>query len=74
MKDKFFRLAFLVTILVMLIVFSSNLERAAIQPMVKEKIEKVIYKKIDIEKIKELIERGKLSDKEALFYKIIKEE
>ena len=74
-KDSYFKAAFFTTIIVMIVVFSSNVERAVIQPpAVKEEPGKRIYEKIDTSRIEELIGQDRLSDKEAMYYRIIEED
>ena len=67
-KDIFFKFAFLSVLLVMLAVFSSNIERRIEKSASGDKAKTIIFEKVDIEKIKSLMEEGKLSDKEAIFY------
>jgi hypothetical protein len=70
-RDNFFKLAFSITFLVMLIIFSSNREKVILQPSASKGGERVVFRQVDVKRIKKLIKEGKLSDKEALFYDVI---
>ncbi|UCC95533.1 MAG: hypothetical protein JSW40_01980 [Candidatus Omnitrophota bacterium] len=67
-NDNFFRLAFLCTLLVMGIIFSTNIERTTVQRSHKDEGETVIFEEVDVEKIKKLIDEQSVSGREALYY------
>jgi hypothetical protein len=53
--------------------FFSNIEKKEYIFSRKKRKEEAILKKINVEKIKNLIQKGILSDREALFYRQIEE-
>lgn len=69
--DLFFKFSFFFILLVMAITFSSNIEKRSPQISRAGVAEKIIFEKIDTDKIKKFIDENRLSDKEAMFYKII---
>jgi len=71
--DNFFKFSFFFTLLVMIFLFSSNIEKRGKHTFFGGKREKIVLQKVNINQIKSLIQQGKLSDKEALFYRQIKE-
>jgi hypothetical protein len=83
-KDRFFIFSFFFTFLSMLVIFSSNIERTTskkspnIERIVPQRLPDkkepvIIFERVNINRIKKLIDEEKLSDKEALFYKKIEE-
>ncbi|HIE36473.1 MAG TPA: hypothetical protein EYP89_04470 [Candidatus Omnitrophica bacterium] len=72
--DNFFKISFIFTFFLMIFIFSSNIEKRKERALYwKRKKEKIVLEKFNIEKIKDLIRKEKLSNKEALFYRRIGE-
>lgn len=72
-KDKFFIFAFFTTVLLMGVIFSSNIEKLAGFSYGRQLGERIIFEKVNPRLIKKLIRENKLSDKEASFYKSIEQ-
>ncbi len=68
MKDKFLKLAFSITAIIVITSIISNISPRS----QKVSEQKQSLSTSEIEKIKKLIQEGKLSDKEAMFYKTIR--
>lgn len=68
MKDNFLKLAFSITAIIVITSIISNISPQS----QKVSEQKQNLSTSEIEKIKKLIQEGKLSDKEAMFYKIIR--
>lgn len=70
-RDKFFKAAFLLTFVVALITFATNIEIDRPRSEYFDAGERMSFEHIDEEEITRLIEEGKLSDREALFYRVL---
>ena len=72
--DKYFIASFLVTIFLMVGVFSTNIEKVPISRLPldqREEGDKIIFEKVNVARLKKMIEENKLSDKEAMYYRIM---
>ncbi len=72
-KDSYFKIAFFFTILLMIIIFFSNIKIQKPTSYRTEAGERILFERIDKERIERLIEEDKLSNKEAMFYEVIEE-
>ena len=74
-QDNLFKFSFFFMLLLMTGIFSSNIEKSSPQLSQRKEQGNVIneIRRVDIERLKKLINEGKLSDKEALFYKAIEQ-
>lgn len=68
--DKFFRYAFTLTALIIILSIWSNLGRELRQAPQKMEVQFQLESNL-LQRIKELIKEGKLSDKEAMYYEVI---
>ena len=72
MKDNLFIASFLFTILVILIVFFSPGARTR-SGINQEDAAQGFFEQVDTQRLEALIDAGKLSDKEAMYYTVIDE-
>ncbi|UCG35621.1 MAG: hypothetical protein JSW17_02160 [Candidatus Omnitrophota bacterium] len=71
-KDNFFKFAFVVTVIVMSLTFSTARERRISRLPSREKdTERLIYDNVNLERLRKLIAEDKLSDREAMYYRYI---
>jgi hypothetical protein len=68
--DKFFRYAFVLTALIIILSIWSNLGKEFRQAPQKIEVQFQLESKL-LQRIKELIKEGKLSNKEAMYYEVI---
>ena len=74
-KDNFFKFAFAATLIIMVLVFSSAEKGpVSVAPLSEKDTERLIYDRVDIDKIRKLIGEDKLSDREAMYYRYIETE
>ena len=72
--DKYFIASFLVTIFLMIGVFSINIERISVSRLPldqREEGDKIIFEKVNVDRLKKMIDEGRLSDKEAMYYRVM---
>lgn len=67
-KDRFFLLAFFTVVILMGVMFYSNIEKLSVPVYNRQTGESMIFKTVNPEWISSLIVQDKLSDKEASFY------
>ena len=72
-RDSLFRIAFLFTLLVLIVTFATNIDIKRNFSDYSEVGERILFESIDGEKIRNLIEEDKLSDKEGMFYEVLEE-
>ena len=70
-RDIFFKLAFFSTLLTAVLVFTSNIEKPLFRSSLRGYSTIVVPERANLEKIKKLIKAGKLSGREAMFYRRI---
>ena len=68
--DSFFRYAFVLTALIIILSIWSNLGKEFMQAPQKVEVQFQVESKL-LQRIKKLIKEGKLSDKEAMYYEVI---
>ena len=72
--DKYFIASFLVTIFLMVGIFSTNIEKASVSRLpldLTREGDKIIFEKVNIDRLRKMIDEGKLSNKEAMYYRIM---
>ena len=72
--DKYFIASFLVTIFLMVGIFSTNIEKVSVSRLpldLKREGDKIIFEKVNIDRLRKMIDEGKLSNKEAMYYRIM---
>lgn len=75
LADNIFKTAFVFTVIVMVGIFSRNIERkppSVIVGSITQAAREIVHRQIDYNQIKQLISQNKLSDKEAMFYHPVK--
>ena len=73
-SDKYFIASFLVTVFLIIGVFSTNIERPSISrlPLDQQREgDKIIFEKVDTNRLRKMIAEDKLSDKEAMYYRVM---
>lgn len=74
MSDKFFKIVFVYTLglILLMVAFNLNLSSSKLIKFNQDgQVFKPVYERVDIDKLRKLIEDDKLSFKEALYYKNI---
>ena len=72
--DKYFIASFLVTIFLMVGIFSTNIEKVSVSRLpldLKREGDKIIFEKVNIDRLRKMIDEGRLSNKEAMYYRVM---
>ena len=72
--DKYFIASFLVTVFLMIGVFSTNIKQPSISrlPIDQQREgDKIIFEKVNVDRLRKMIAEDKLSGKEAMYYRVM---
>ena len=72
--DKYFIASFLVTIFLMVGIFSTNIEKVSVSRLpldLTREGDKIIFEKVNVDRLRKMIDENRLSDKEAMYYRVM---